>query len=436
MTRSILVHRGAVWALGLFVGLTVTSGRLTSSVARSGQGPAGQDEATAAPGPREVASPAEAPELSPTPSAPSEAPATPPTPAPAADAPAESAEMPSPPAASPPATEPASAPVPTPTAARTRAAARVVGTAAPGLRVELHGEDSRGTDLRFRWVQTRGPSVALRNASSGTAEFTAPAGEGPLGFLLVVAGPDGSDTAELSVPIEGLPRAPANSLLHADAGDDQLGLIGRQVNLNAVRSGPRGQIGYRWVQTGGPAVRFKLEDGYIYSFVPTAPGVYRFAVVVAAGSEISAPDEVTVTVGQAAGSSAGPADERAVPMQEVARAGLASLSGGADAALPMAQVFDDAAARMDLYRSYGDAFSEISRRLEEMLPAEPARRAFWVERLFNPLSQRTLEVMRAEGLDLRQPGDQSAALTAAQRAALAEQFRLISEGLRSAAGRR
>ena len=83
----------------------------------------------------------------------------------------------------------------------------------------------------------------------------------------------------------------------ADAGDDQVGLIGREITLNGMRSEPRGQLAYRWIQTGGPTVRLKIEDSYVYSFVPTVPGHYRFALVVAANGEISEPDEVSVTVG-------------------------------------------------------------------------------------------------------------------------------------------
>jgi hypothetical protein len=87
---------------------------------------------------------------------------------------------------------------------------------------------------------------------------------------------------------------------------------------------------------------------------------------------------------------------------------------------------------MDLYDSYAEAYGEMSRRLEEHLPDDPARRALWVDRLFTPLSGRILDVMRSEGLDLRLPDGQVAPLTTPQKAALAEQFRWISEGLRSA----
>ena len=319
-----------------------------------------------------------------------------------------------------------------------RAQARAEGLAAPGLQVTLNGCESKGSDLRFRWVQTRGPLVTLDEPTRPVARFTVPTATGPLGFLLVVTGPNGSDTAELNVPIEGLPRGPQNNTLQADAGDDQLGLAGRQVTLNGVRSEPRGRIGYRWVQTGGPTVRFKIEDGFIYSFVPTVPGVYRFALVVASGSEISLADEVCVTVGSGtriagpvgpAASASLPA-EGPVPTQEVARSGLAVVRGG-ETAMPLALVFDDTADRMDLYQTYNEVFGEMSRRLEQSLPADPAQRNAWVERLFNPLTARILDVMRAEGLDLRTPEGQATPLSAPQKAALAEQFRLMAEGFRS-----
>jgi hypothetical protein len=265
-----------------------------------------------------------------------------------------------------------------------------------------------------------------------------PAGHQPGGEPPNTRGSNGSDTAELSVPVEGPPRAPQNRVLQADAGDDQLGLAGRQVTLNGVRSEPRGRIGYRWVQTGGPTVRFKIEDGYVFSFVPTVPGVYRFALVVAAGSEISLPDEVCVTVGTGTriAGPVGPATsaslpaEGPVPTQEVARAGLAVVRGG-EAAQPLAVVFEDTADRMDLYQTYTEVFGEMSRRLEQSLPADPAQRNAWVERLFNPLTARILDVMRTEGLDLRTPEGQATPLSAPQKAALAEQFRLMAEGFRS-----
>ena len=178
--------------------------------------------------------------------------------------------------------------------------------------------------------------------------------------------------------------------LRADAGDDQLGIVGRQVTLNGFKSEPRGQIGYRWVQTGGPTVRLKLEDGYIYSFVPTVPGLYRFALVVGSGSRISQPDEVCVTVGSGtrgivSRNEATPAES--LPTQEIARAGMLALRLGPDVGEPLARTFDDTADRMDLYETYADAFAEMSRRLESVLPAGAARRHS-LERTALPASDR------------------------------------------------
>ena len=321
-----------------------------------------------------------------------------------------------------------------------RADARVEGGPQQGATVLLRGDHSDGDGLRFRWIQTSGKKVRLSKSEGATASFVMPDDSEVLGFLLIVTSPTGSDTAEVRgggpVPANAAPR---NRRLRADAGDDQIALVGRQVTLNGGRSEPTGEIGCRWIQTGGPTTRLKLEDGAIFAFTPTAPGVYRFALVVAAGSEISTPDEVIVTVGGGAriGGPAGvasPGDAivpEPAPTHEVARSALASLRGGPEAAEPLASLFEAAADRMDLYSSYADAFSEMSRRLEEILPADPAHHAVWIERLFNPLSAQTVEVMRIEGLDLRLPDARAASLTTAQKAALAEHFRLIAEGFRS-----
>ena len=433
MTRSITRHRGALWALALVVALPVTSGWLTLVFAQPGEG-----HRDAAPLPPLVPEPSILPPPvapRPVPTAPSGPPAV--LPAPATPPPVSvSAVAERSRRANPGPSTSVSRAAP---AVPLRATARAEGTAAPGLRMTLHGEDTKGADLRFRWVQTRGPAVQMDDPTAPSTRFTVPTGIGPLGFLLVVAGANGSDTTELTVPIEGLPRTSENTALRADAGDDQIALVGRQVTLNGVRSEPRGQIGYRWVQTGGPVVRFKIEDGYIFSFVPTVPGIYRFALLVASGSQISPADEVAITVGAGAraaapaGSTAAASPPAGEPVatREVARASLAAVHGGPDAAEPLARVFDDTADRMDLYHDYGDAFNELSRRLEEILPGDATKRAVWVERLFNPLSTRILEVMRAEGLDLRSPEGQITPLSASQKAALAEQFRLMAEGFRS-----
>lgn len=322
-----------------------------------------------------------------------------------------------------------------------QAIARTDGRGVPGQEVRLLGGESRGVQLQYRWIQVRGPVVKLEGADRSEASFKVPRGSNPLGFVLVVTGSAGSDTAEVNLPIEVAPTGAVHASLSADAGDDQIGLVGQQVTLNGSRSEPRGQLGFRWIQTGGPVVRFKLEEGYIHSFVPPAPGVYRFSLVVALDSTISSPDEVVVRVGSGLRGGGPVGDEsevskapkgpQVVPTQELARAGLAGIRGGVDAAEPLAKVFEDTAHRMSVYETYAEAFSEMSRRFEEILPSESARRQRWMDRIFQPLTTRTLEVLRAEGLDLLKGDAPDATLDDAQKAALAEQFQLIAEGFRS-----
>jgi hypothetical protein len=323
-------------------------------------------------------------------------------------------------------------PKPLNSAVRPRAVASFEGTPAPGLPITLRADRSTGDELRVRWVQTRGPQVRLDDPEALVAHFTTPEGSGSLGFELVAANAAGVDSANLTILVDDHGQeAPATSL-RADAGDDQLGLVGRQVTLNGMRSEPRGRIGFRWIQTGGPEARLKIEQGQVFSFVPTAPGVYSFALVVASGSAISEPDIVRVSVGAGTGSGMEPPSVVAPEtLRDVARSALGSIRGGPDAAEDLAQAFHGVADRMALYRAYADVFLEMSRRLEWVLPEEPAKRAVWNDRLFAPLTTQLIEGLRPEGLDLRQADAQTTPLTAAQKARLADMLREMAEGFRA-----
>jgi hypothetical protein len=319
-----------------------------------------------------------------------------------------------------------------------QASAAVRGTAYPGGRLILTGEGSQGAGLRYRWVQTQGPKAVLESPDQPTTAVIVPElrGEGSLGFLLVVANAAGMDSAAVLIPLTGAAPEPpktAAAALQADAGDDQIALPGRQVTLNGIRSEPRGRIGYRWIQVGGPKIRLHLEDGYTYSFVPHLPGTYRFALVVASGSEVSEPDTVAVTVASlaAAGPVPEPAAETSDTTQDLAQRLLASVRGGHEAAEALSEVFAAIADRMDLYQSYAEMYREISQRLETILPADPAQRTLWTDRVFTPLTARLVEKMVPEGLDLRRPESQSAELTLGQRARIAELFREVAEGFRA-----
>lgn len=312
-----------------------------------------------------------------------------------------------------------------------RAVARERGGAVPGARLTLSSRGSEGTNLRVRWVQVEGPPATPDDPTGPETELTVPEGPGVLGFLLIVSNEAGSDTDRLSIPIES--RAPsASATLRADAGADQFGQAGGQVTLNGIASAPRAGIGYRWIQVGGPPVRMQMSDRYIHTFVPPCPGTYRYALVVAQGGQISEPDFVTVSVGAPAVSArAGtPSALPPEPVSEFARASLATLREPDETAGALASTFEAIAARVDLYTSYDDLYSELSRRLEAILPEDPARRAMWGDRLFQPLTVRLIEEMRTVDLDLRLPEGRAAGLSQAQRAHFAELFRAMAEGFR------
>ncbi len=310
------------------------------------------------------------------------------------------------------------------------AVARFTGEAVPGLELSISALESKGQQLQYRWVQTSGTPVTLDDTSNPQPRFLVPRGVDRLDFLLIVSNSTGIDTARLSVPVSNPLPGPRPTRLVANAGDDQIGLVGREVTLNGLRSEPRGKIGYRWIQVGGPTVRLKIEDGYTFTFIPPAPGIYRFALVVASASEISEPSFVGVTVASSLPGVGTSSFASLRPIDELARSGLASIEGGSELAIVLAECFDSIAMRVDLYHSFSDLTSEMGRRLDELIPSEPARRNAWIQQIFNPLTSRIIEEMLHEGLDLRQADAHSKALTANQRARLAELFRSIALGFR------
>jgi hypothetical protein len=305
------------------------------------------------------------------------------------------------------------------------------GQPAPGATITLRSDGSIGAE-HFRWIQTQGTPVALGDPTSPAPRFRMPDGEGAVAFALVAANAQGTDVASVEVRTAAGSPQPDRPVVKADAGDDQVGIVGHQITLNGSRSEPKGQVAYRWLQVAGPKVRLELAEGFVYSFVPQAPGIYEFALVVARGNEISVPDRVAVSVGNPASPyGIEPTTEAPEALHDVARAALGTVPGGLEVGPPLAECFDAVADRMDLYHSYGEAFSELSRRLEPLLPPDAVRRSVWNERLFGPLTARLIEGLRAEGLDLRNPEAQTAALTSAQRARAAELFRSMARGFRA-----
>jgi hypothetical protein len=307
----------------------------------------------------------------------------------------------------------------------------------------LRATGSAGASLKYRWVQVQGLPVEIDRPTSEAVQFEVPQGSGTLRFLLVVGNSKGVDSTTVTIPLQGVetdrPDGSADPPV-ADAGDDQVGLIGHLITLNGIRSEPRPRIAYRWMHLSGPPIDTWRQDGYTFSFIPETPGHYRFGLVVATAGSISEPDVVDVFVGTSAPSAAAMTtapNPLAAPSPPglgddmLARQALLSIEGGPALAGSLATAFEELAQRMDLYTSYVELFSEMSRRLDLIVPADPSRRSAWIERLFTPLTARLVERMRAEGLDLVRQGGQASPMTAAQKKRLAELFNSIAQGFRA-----
>ena len=316
-----------------------------------------------------------------------------------------------------------------------KAIPRFDGVAAAGLKVTLDGSASSGGRVWYRWIQTQGPRVTIRNADQPQANLTVPDDATTLGFVLVVGNAAGVDAKSLIVPIEDTEHPDEDLPLKAVAGPDQTVVIGRRVSLDGVASEPKGRIRYRWVQSGGPKALIDSTPGATCSFVPESVGDYQFALlVIGADDLISEASTVTIHAKSAAFYEAGDGATTGRPtmaIDELARTSLASVPGGLKYADDLSRVLDAVADRIDSYKTYLDAATEMTKRLDSVVPRAPEKRTEWMEHFFRPWNARMIEGMRANGIDLAKPDGQTKILTRAQRARLAEQFRLTAAGLRA-----
>ena len=318
-------------------------------------------------------------------------------------------------------------------AAMIKASARAIGTPSPGLRMTLDGSASSGARNWVRWIQTQGPKATIDDPTRAEAHFIVPADSKVLAFVLVVGDRTGVDAQGVTIEVEDPASDSDERDLKADAGDDQPGKVGRRVILNGTRSEPKGRIKFRWLQAGGPKVVLNANDGATCSFVPTTPGTYQFALLVASeGGLLSEPSVVTIDVAGSGRASAGSTEARTMALDELARVSLSSIDGGPRYADELSRAFDAVADRMDGFKTYSDAIDETTKRLDAVVPRDKDRRAIWVEQLFSPLMLKVATGMRVEGLDLSQRENQGKPMTRPQKARLAEQFRYTAAGLRSA----
>jgi len=319
------------------------------------------------------------------------------------------------------------------------------GVAIPGARITIDPEASTDPDAVYQWTQTEGPSVDLGAASGPKLQFTVPDDARKLGFSLTIRDNLGSRRAAVTIPIRtsgASPSSPSPSSTgpRADAGDDQIGLVGRKITLNGGGSTPVGRVAYRWLVLGGSKVEGLKQDGGYLTFTPDQPGIYRFGLIVASVESgqprMSDVDEVTVTVGEypwATVAGVGSPVPTAAIDQMLQGPGGPS---GRETLEQAATIFEAIASRAALYKNFGELSSELMRRLDGIIPNDPSWRQFWSQAVFAPLSQHLAVELLASGIDLRSPQGQQQALTANHQERLQKIFTLYAREFRARAQKR
>lgn len=335
-----------------------------------------------------------------------------------------------------------------------------IATASPivpgaGLALDVQKDLVPGT--RFRWSQVEGPSVAIADPTRPAIQITVPAGSPRLVFLLAAVRPELVKVVRVVVPVEGQhgadspggpapavriwggPPPPGPATVKADAGDDQVGLAGRRITLNGSQTAPAEGVGARWLQLSGPAIASAQVRGLFFSFVPTEPGIYRFALIAAFGGEMSEPDEVVVTVGSPPTLGANPPAPALAPapnpVAEILAAGLIRVEDGPRIASEVADVIEAIADRATLYPSFDHLLSELSRRLDVVIPADPRQRTAWNQAVFAPLTAHTTAALLSADIDLRRAPGLGQTLSAPQKARVRDHYRQVARAFRDAASR-
>ncbi|ODT98707.1 MAG: hypothetical protein ABS79_05460, partial [Planctomycetes bacterium SCN 63-9] len=275
---------------------------------------------------------------------------------------------------------------------------RTDAPAVPGARLVLRIDREVVERSQFRWSQVEGVPVEIDDPTKPSIQITIPRGSDQLGFLLVAAKPDRIRVFRIHVPIRSSMSdswgSRSSGKIKADAGHDQVGLVGHRVTLNSSRSVPGDGSTARWLKVSGPSIVDPQVQGPFFSFIPSAQGTYRFILLVSGDGAISEPDDVSVLVGSPPNETA--ANAANATASAMAAHGLAStlasqtvaaqpgsfertvaemlprLPDGARIGSEVADVMKAIADRASFYTSFLELQSELTRRLDVVIPSDPS----------------------------------------------------------------
>lgn len=321
------------------------------------------------------------------------------------------------------------------------------GAVLPGKRIKLQLQGVEAPGSRYEWTQIEGPPVQIDQPGEPQVSLVVPNDAHRLAFLLTVSDSSGRIRRyRVNVPVQqadepsGLIGDLEVRACRASAGDDLVGLVGRRMTLDGSESEPAGTLLYRWLQVAGPAIGEPRQDGPYYSFRPLAPGVHRFALIVAGQGAISEPDFVTVTVGELppandrprSVSASAPTESRDPALSLVAL-GAALAPRGDALAGPLADAFEQAAVHGQGSATFGAIQGELARRCDAIIPSDPASRSQWSRLVLEPLTQYTVNQLAPVGLDPSWAASSQAPMTPEQRERLSQVYRSIAQALREQA---
>ncbi|MCW8956660.1 MAG: hypothetical protein OQL09_07240 [Gammaproteobacteria bacterium] len=166
--------------------------------------------------------------------------------------------------------------------------------------------DPNGTVVEYLWELLEGPEVAITNATSATASFTAPVTDNETEVLIfkvtVTDNDNGTASDTVTVTVNNVLTPP-----EVTAGIDQLVTAGDQVSLMAVASDENGTIDtYLWQQLAGTAVTITGNTTASASFTaPLVDDSLLFQITVTDNDGQTATDTILITVNQPPTVSAG-----------------------------------------------------------------------------------------------------------------------------------